>query len=175
MGVSGATLGISGRENSVHKNKGSKNLSTKAITLGVTRLNSVSSTTKKFESATTFETLHYTSTADCAKALHDHVKQCPCQQLPSQKQPKSHRWVYVTTYIHHLYKSKDHATKGPSNPLNPNRCTLAGRPIHTHHRDGDVQKQESSHEFCYPSPIKGPRSELSWLKQWRRWWLPVVL
>jgi hypothetical protein len=44
MGVSGTPLGIRGREDSVDKNKSANNLSTKAITFGVTRTNHIGTT-----------------------------------------------------------------------------------------------------------------------------------
>jgi hypothetical protein len=98
MRVSSVSLGIGGREDSVDKNKGTDYLRTKAITLGVSMVHNISSATLKLVVVASLETLHYTSTTDCTKALHDDVKHSPCQrELPCQKQPKGHSWVDVST------------------------------------------------------------------------------
>ena len=83
MRISGVSLGISGREDSVNKNKGSNNLSTKTITLGVAVSNNIGSTTQPLVVLWTFESLDNTSTTDGTKALHDHVEDSSCQgKLP---------------------------------------------------------------------------------------------
>ena len=83
MRVSGVSLGISSRENSVDKNKSANDLSTKTITLGVAMVHNVSSTTQHLISTVSLESLHYTSSTDGTKALHDDVEDCPCKgQFP---------------------------------------------------------------------------------------------
>lgn len=97
MGVSGAALGISGRENCVDKNKGANDLSTKPWSFGVAMGYRVGPATKHLEGAALLEALHYRRTGDRPKRLHDDVENRPCQrQLPGQKQPERHRRVYVT-------------------------------------------------------------------------------
>ena len=106
MRVSGVSLGISSREDSVDKDKSANNLSSKAITLGVAMVHNVGSTTIALIKGWS-KTLHNPSSTDSSKALHDYVKHCPCKgQLPCQKEPKGHSWVYVSTYCKqyiHIY------------------------------------------------------------------------
>ena len=97
MGVSGIPLGISGREDSVDKDKGAHNLSTQPITLCVARGHHIGPTTIGLIQAL-LEPFHHTSTTDGTQALHHHVEDGPGQgQLPCQEQPKGHCWVDVPT------------------------------------------------------------------------------
>nr|AFK33806.1 unknown [Medicago truncatula] len=96
--VSCISLGISGREDSVDKNKSTNNLSSKTITLGVTRIHNICSTFVQLITSITFKALHYAGTTDSPKTLHYYVEYCSCQgQLPSQKQTECHCWIYVPT------------------------------------------------------------------------------
>lgn len=96
MRVSGASLGISGREDSVDKNKGANDLSTKAIALGVAMVHNVGSTIIDLVSVL-LEAPHDTSSTDGTKALHDDVKYSSCEgELPCQKESKGHSWVDVS-------------------------------------------------------------------------------
>ena len=98
MRVSSISLGISGREDSVNKDKGAYNLSTKAITLGVAMCHNIGPTTQHLEWGR-LEPLDHTSTTDGSKALHHHVEDGPSEgQLPCQKQPKGHCWVNMSSY-----------------------------------------------------------------------------
>jgi hypothetical protein len=97
MGVSSVSLGISGREDCVNKDKGANNLSTKAITLSVAMMHIVHSS-KESLVWSLLETLDNSSTADGTKTLHHYVKESPDQgQLPCQEQTKSHSWVNVSS------------------------------------------------------------------------------
>ena len=97
MRVSGTSLGISCREDSVNKDKGANDLSTKAITLGVAMVHNVGSTTQNLV-IVLVEALYNTSTTDGTKALHDYVEKSSCEgELPCQKQTKSHSWVDMST------------------------------------------------------------------------------
>ena len=95
--VSGVSLGIRGREDSVDKNKGANDLSTKAIALGVAMAHKVGSTTIGLVQVL-LEALHHTSSTDGPKALHDDVEQSSCEgELPCQKESEGHSWVDVST------------------------------------------------------------------------------
>lgn len=74
VGVSGVSLGISGRENSVDKNKGANNLSSKAITLGVSMTHKICSAFVQLIACISLKALHHTSTTDGSKTLHDNVE-----------------------------------------------------------------------------------------------------
>jgi len=83
MGVSGTTLGISCREDSVDKNKSANNLSTKAITFGVTMSDHIGTTIMQLVVCFPVKSFHHTSTAYGTKALHHHVEHGPRQgQFP---------------------------------------------------------------------------------------------
>lgn len=73
MRISGISLGIGSRENSVHKNKSANNLSTKTITLGVSRIDGIGSTTKNLV-LMSLEPLNHTCPTYGAQALHYHVE-----------------------------------------------------------------------------------------------------
>lgn len=97
VGVSSVTLGVSGGEDSVDKDEGANNLSTKPISFGVASVHHIGTTTQRVVPAL-LETLHYTRTTYRTQALHHHVVHCPRQrQLPCQEQPKGHRWIYMPT------------------------------------------------------------------------------
>lgn len=97
MGVSGATLGVSGRENGVDKDEGANDLSAKAVTFGVTSGYEVSSSVVSLVDVL-LEALHHSSPANGTKTLHHYVEHCPSQrQLPRQEQPERHSRVYVTS------------------------------------------------------------------------------
>lgn len=108
MRVSGVSLGISSRKDSVNKDKSANNLSTKTITLGVAMVHRISSTTQHLITVL-FESLHNSSTTDCTKALHHYVENSSCKrQFPCQKQTKSHSWVYMSSCTNnqmHTYRS----------------------------------------------------------------------
>ena len=98
VGVTGATLGIGGGEDGVDKDEGANNLSTKAVTFGVTIVDVVGTTTLVTENCLAFKTFNNTSTTDSTQALHHYVEYGPCQgQLPPQEQTECHRRVNVTT------------------------------------------------------------------------------
>ena len=99
MGVSSISFGISGREDSVNKHKCANNLCSKASTIGVPFSDCVGTTTKPLIEVW-LEPLNYTSTTYSSQALHDYVKNCPCQrELACQEQPKRHCWVNMTPCI----------------------------------------------------------------------------
>ena len=101
MRVSGVTFGIGGGENGVNKDESANNLSTKTITLGVTRGNKVGTTIQRTVFCFPLETLHHASATNSTQALHHDVENRPGQrQLPRQKQPKCHRRVYVSPYTY---------------------------------------------------------------------------
>lgn len=105
MGVSGVSFGISGREDSVDKDEGANNLSTKAISLSVAMGNYVCTSTISLVGAL-LEAFHHTSTTDGTQALHHHVEDGPSQgQLPGQEESKGHcrvdmpTWMYTTKLL----------------------------------------------------------------------------
>lgn len=96
VGISGISLGISGRKDSVDKHKGANNLSSKAWSLGISWAYGIGSTTKPLVLAL-LEALYHSSTTDSSQALHYDVEHRPGErELPCQKQPKSHCWVNMT-------------------------------------------------------------------------------
>lgn len=97
MRVSGIPLGISGREDSVNKDKSANNLSPKAITLGVAMVNNIGSTSQKLI-LVLLEALHNTCTSNSTKGLHDYVENSSCKgEFPCQEETKGHSWVDVST------------------------------------------------------------------------------
>jgi hypothetical protein len=78
VGVTSIALSVSSRENSVYKDKGANNLSTQSISFGVSRSHDIGPTTISIVDAL-LEALHDSSTANCSKALHDHVEYSPVQ------------------------------------------------------------------------------------------------
>ena len=85
MGVSGATLGVSGGEDGVDKDKGANNFSTKTTALGVAMGYTVGATTVQLEEMVlVLKSFHHGSSGYGAKGLHDDVEHRPSQgQLPS--------------------------------------------------------------------------------------------
>jgi hypothetical protein len=69
VGISGISLGVGGRENSVDKHEGANNLGAKAITLGISGADGIGTTTKPLVLAF-LEAFYYTSTADGSQTLH---------------------------------------------------------------------------------------------------------
>ena len=96
--VSSVSLGISGGEDGVNKNKGANNLSSKAITLGVSMAHKIRSTFEQLIPCIPLKPLDHTSTTDSSKTLHHNVEHGSRQgQLPSQKQTERHCRIYVPT------------------------------------------------------------------------------
>lgn len=97
MGVSGISLGIGGRENSVDQNKCSNNFSGQTNALAIAILKLVYSPVE-VPKQSLLEPLHHPHTANGSQTLRHHVQQCPEQRhSPGQKQPKSHCWINVPT------------------------------------------------------------------------------
>lgn len=102
MGISGITLGISGGENSVDKNKSANNLSSKPSSFAVSWPNGVGSAAEHFV-LSFFKCLHHPSAAYGSQTLHYHVKHSSDKrQLSSQQQSECHRWVNMTPFTHPL-------------------------------------------------------------------------
>ena len=100
MGVTGVSLGISGREDSVHQHKGAHNLSTQAIALGVAMGNGVSPPSVGLVEAG-LEGFHDASPADGPQALANHVENGTRQgHLPRQEQAEGDGGIDVSSWTH---------------------------------------------------------------------------
>lgn len=75
MGISGTSFGISGREDSVDKNKSSNNLCGQTNSGVVTRLKFICSAAV-FLKVTFLDCLHQSNTTYCSKTLCYHIHQC---------------------------------------------------------------------------------------------------
>ena len=74
MGVSGISLSISCRENSVDKNKSADNLGSKGGAIGVAGGHKIDSAAGRLE-VMSLNRLHQAGAGDGAEALHYHVEQ----------------------------------------------------------------------------------------------------
>ena len=79
MRVSGAALGVSGREDGVNKDESADDLCTEAAALGVAVCDHVG-TAALGHVERLMKPLDHTSTANGPQALHRHVEHCPCQR-----------------------------------------------------------------------------------------------
>ena len=102
MGIPSIPLGISSGENGVNQNKRSNDLSTQANAGAVAVAEGIGTTTIPVV-VRPLESLHQTNTTDSTQALSHHVHDGPDQRhLSSQKQPKCHCWVYVSSCVEEL-------------------------------------------------------------------------
>ena len=74
MWISGASFGIGGGKDGVHKYKGADDFSTKTVALGVTVGYDVSSAAQGGVLVLTLEAFDHTGAADCSETLHHHVE-----------------------------------------------------------------------------------------------------
>lgn len=103
MGVSGVSLRVSGRENSVDKNEGADDLSRQSGALAVPRGQGISSTTILVVQGL-LEGLHQPYTTDSTQTLCYYVEHSPEERhLACQEESESHSWVDVSSCNCHKY------------------------------------------------------------------------
>ena len=109
MGVSGAPLGVSSREDGVDKDESSDDLSAQAGALAVAKGELVDAAAVAVV-VSRLEGFDKSDAANGSKTLSHHVQNCSDQRhLPSQEQPKSHRRVnmspcaFLQNYISFCY------------------------------------------------------------------------
>ena len=98
VGVAGAALGVSGREDSVDKDEGADDLSGKASSLGVVGVQLVGSASIA-NVVSLLEAFDEGATTDCTQTPRDHVQKSTDQRyLSGEEQTKGHRGVNVTAW-----------------------------------------------------------------------------
>lgn len=97
MGVTSISLGIGGREDSVHQHKGAHNLGTQAIAFGVTVGNGVSPPSVGLVEVG-LEGFYNAGSADGPQALADHVENGTREgHLPRQEQTEGDGGIDVSS------------------------------------------------------------------------------
>nr|GME06867.1 putative aquaporin [Ipomoea batatas] len=140
MGVSGISLGVSGGEDSVNKNKSPNYLGAQTSAFAVPILQSVCPAAIP-HIVSFLEGLHQPTSADGSQALRHHLTRNTGSAVN---------------------KDEDHATKGPCNSKNAHAATFVSA-LHiwvslalvpNHSENSDVEKQEGGDELGYDRPVK---------------------
>ncbi|KAG6477705.1 hypothetical protein ZIOFF_061135 [Zingiber officinale] len=170
VGVAGAALGVGGREDGVDEDEGTDDLGAESRASRVAGVNLVRPAAQRVVGVL-HDPLHDAHPDDGAQALRHYVQHRPYQRhLPRQEKPE-HACGAVD-------ENEDHAAEGPSDAEQANTVALVDGVlllVADDGSDGDVEKEQRSHELGYERSVEGPEAQLAQVQQRRRRWVRVVL